>query len=110
MCNIRLQTLTVVRKCETSHWLPFGADGGVDGRTDFRSRDYQNFSDRKIIRARLTRASGACGAPLLGSFSNDDGDGNEDAKKAIDILRKTTTLHVHHTFCTFIYRPCTTTT
>ena len=31
-----------------------------------------------------------------GSFSNDDGDGNQDVKKAIGLLRKTTTLHVHH--------------
>ena len=36
--------------------------------------------------------------PLLGSFSNDDGDGNQDVKKAIGLLRKTTTLHVHHAF------------
>ena len=35
---------------------------------------------------------------ILGSFSNDDGDGNEDVKKAIGLLRKTTTLHVHHAF------------
>ena len=35
---------------------------------------------------------------LLGSFSNDDGDGNEDVKKAIDLLRKTETLHLHHAF------------
>ena len=35
---------------------------------------------------------------LKGSFSNDDGDGNEDVKKAMGLLRKTTTLHVHHAF------------
>ena len=35
---------------------------------------------------------------ILGSFSNDDGDGKEDVKKAIGLLRKTTTLHVHHAF------------
>ena len=35
---------------------------------------------------------------LLGSFRNDDGDGNQDVKKAIGLLRKTTTLHVHHDF------------
>ena len=46
----------------------------------------------------------------IGSFSNDDGDGNQDVNKAIGLLRKTTTLHVHHAFCTFLYRPCTTTT
>ena len=34
----------------------------------------------------------------LGSFSNEDGDGNQDVKKAIGLLRKTTTLHVHHAF------------
>ena len=34
----------------------------------------------------------------LESFSNDDGDGNEDVKKAIDLLRKTITLLVHHAF------------
>ena len=33
----------------------------------------------------------------IGSFSNDDADGNEDAI-AIALLRKTTTLHVHHAF------------
>ena len=34
----------------------------------------------------------------LGSLNNDDGDGNQDVKKAIGLLRKTTTLHVHHAF------------
>ena len=33
-----------------------------------------------------------------GSFSNDDGDGNEDVKKGIGLLRKTTTLHVNQAF------------
>ena len=36
--------------------------------------------------------------PVLGSFSNDDGDGNQDVKKVIGLLRKTTTLHVYHAF------------
>ena len=36
--------------------------------------------------------------PILGSFSNDDGDGNQDVKKATGLLRNTTTLHVHHAF------------
>ena len=35
---------------------------------------------------------------LLGSLSNDDGDGNENSKKAIGLISKTTTLHVHHAF------------
>ena len=33
-----------------------------------------------------------------GSFSNDDGDGNENVKKAINLISKTTTLHAQHTF------------
>ena len=32
----------------------------------------------------------------VGSFSNDDGDGNENVKKAIGLLSKTTSLHVHY--------------
>ena len=35
---------------------------------------------------------------LIGSFSNDDGDGKEDVKKAVRLWRKTTTLHVHLAF------------
>ena len=40
------------------------------------------------------------GHVLIGSLSDDDGDGNENGKKAIglDLLRKTTTLHVDHAF------------
>ena len=34
----------------------------------------------------------------VGSFSNDDGHGNENVKKAICLLSKTTSLHVHHAF------------
>ena len=34
----------------------------------------------------------------IGSFSNDIDDGNEDVKKAIDLLSKATTLHVHQTY------------
>ena len=37
-------------------------------------------------------------AETLGSFNNDDGDGNQDVKKVIGLLRKTTTLHVYHAF------------
>ena len=42
--------------------------------------------------------AGVAGAWKLGSFSNDGGDGNEDVKKAIGLLSKTTSLHVHHAF------------
>ena len=33
-----------------------------------------------------------------GSFSNDDGEGNEHVKKETCLLRKTTNLHVYHAF------------
>ena len=32
------------------------------------------------------------------SFSNDDGDGNENVKKPIGLLSKTTSVPVHHAF------------
>ena len=32
------------------------------------------------------------------SFSNNDGEGNEDVQKAIGLLSKSTTLHMHHVF------------
>ena len=35
---------------------------------------------------------------VLGSFSNDGGDGNENVKSAIGLLSKTTSWHVHHAF------------
>ena len=49
---------------------------------------------------------------LLGSWSNDDGDGNEEGKKAtgLDWQSNNFSLHVHHAFCTFLSRRCTTTT
>ena len=46
---------------------------------------------------------------IIGSLSNDDGDGNENGKKAIGLISKTTTLLVQQAFfCTFLCRPCTT--
>ena len=35
---------------------------------------------------------------VLGSFSNDEGDGNGNGKNAVGLISKTTTLHVHYTF------------
>ena len=34
----------------------------------------------------------------IGTLRSDDGDGNENVIKAIGLIRKTTTLNVHHTF------------
>ena len=35
---------------------------------------------------------------IIGNFSNDNGDRNENGKNAIGLISKTTILHVHHTF------------
>ena len=35
---------------------------------------------------------------ILGSLSNDDADGIENGQKAIGLISKTTTMHVHHAF------------
>ena len=42
--------------------------------------------------------------------SNDNGDVSENGKNAIGLISKTKTLHVHHAFCTFLYRHYATTT
>ena len=36
--------------------------------------------------------------PTVESLNNDNGDGNKNGKKAIGLISKTTTLHVHHAF------------
>ena len=35
---------------------------------------------------------------IIGTLRNCDGDGKENVKKAIGLMSKTTTLHVHHAF------------
>ena len=45
---------------------------------------------------------------ILGSLRNDDGDGNENDKKAIGHISKTTTCIAR--FVNFLFRRCTTTT
>ena len=37
-----------------------------------------------------------CTFSRLGSLSNDDGNGDNNVKKSIDLFSKTTALHVHH--------------
>ena len=44
---------------------------------------------------------------IIGSLRNGDSDSDGNANARIS---KTTTLHVNHAFCTFLYRHCTTTT
>ena len=46
----------------------------------------------------LTKAFVTVSHAILGSLSNDDGAATRTANKTIDLLRKTTTLHVQHTF------------
>ena len=45
---------------------------------------------------------------LLGTLRSNDTDDSENVKKTIGLISKTTTSHVHHTFCTFLPRFCTT--
>ena len=46
----------------------------------------------------------------LGSLRSNDGDCNENSEKTIGFISNTTTLHVHHAFCTFLSRRFTTST
>ena len=46
----------------------------------------------------FTEAFDTVSHEILGSVSNDDGEGNENGKKTTDSFGKTTTLHVQHTF------------
>ena len=53
---------------------------------------------------------GTAFASILGSFGNDNGDGNKNVKKAVGLINKTTTMHVQHTFLFIFCRHRTTTT
>ena len=44
-----------------------------------------------------SRYHGYFSIKIIASLSHDDGDGNENGKKANVLISKTTTLHVHHT-------------
>ena len=50
---------------------------------------------------------GYCWRHLLtkGTLRNSDGDGNGNVKKAIGLMSKTTTLHVHHAFLYISLQP-----
>ena len=75
----------------------------------FEVKDSSHFSCVQPIRKyRLFLNTVSFG--ILGSLRNDDGDGNENDKKAIGLISKTTTLHVHCASCNFLFRRCTTTT
>ena len=50
------------------------------------------------INRRNTQSLKQVSHSISGSLSNDDADGNENGKKAIGLISKTTTLHVHHAF------------
>ena len=38
----------------------------------------------------------------IGTLRSNDADGNENVKQTVGLISKTTTLHVHHAFCTFL--------
>ena len=66
-----------------------GASAVSEGSTVFMSQE-------RVLFPAADRHN--CCHSETGSFSNDDGDGNQDVKKVIGLLRKTITLHVHHAF------------
>ena len=43
--------------------------------------------------------------PTVGSLSNDNDDGTENGKKAISLISKTATLHVHHHAFLYTFLP-----
>ena len=74
------------------------------------NKKYENYLCSRVMYFRIYLLQSAMFMVLelchsVGSFSNNNGGGNEDVKKAIGLLPKTSTL-----FCTFLYRPCTATT
>ena len=80
-------------------WRP-PSQAPLQGRVEGNSGNRVGYSGCKTSTPlpKFTAVSLSSAEESLGSFSNDDGDGIEDVKKAIALLRKTTTLHVHHAF------------
>ena len=54
--------------------------------------------------AGVVRESGSV-STKIGSLSNYDDDHNDDFKKTIGLMIKSTAVHVHHGFTTFLWRP-----
>ena len=73
------------------------AGSSVPGRIN---RARQVFVERPVEFPGAGPPAADCGLrdELMGSFSNNDGDCNENVNKAIGLLCKTTTLHVHRAF------------
>ena len=86
--------------------LPSGGGDGQRNRKSFRPPSHPQRICLKVIRHQderiLQNIFDECCVEVhygtLGSLSNDDGDGNENGKKAIELDRQTTTLYVHHGF------------
>ena len=57
----------------------------------------RNQTGRKAIHDHKLELKNDC-CILIGTLRSDDGDGNENAKKAIGLITKTTILHIHHAF------------
>ena len=54
--------------------------------------------ERRQTKERQKRRGLTESKPLLGTLRSNDADGNENVKKTIGFISKTTTLHVHHAF------------
>ena len=92
-----LPLLREMRKCQafTRNFSTFKTKRKL-GRVSF----HKDFWDRNRARA----------GPIFGTLRNYDGHGKENVKQAIGLMSKTKTLHMHHTFFTFLCCPCTTMT
>ena len=90
---------------EPTKRFPFTAQLRLNGKRPKREPDTNLL--RNVCRPRFwlidfCRISQPKLLPLIvGSFSNYDGDGNENAEKAIGLISKTTTLHVQTLFVHF---------
>ena len=73
-------------------WLP------AKGYAKNRYRKYQQQTTQRRIERTVQAAVKGVLTRILGSLSNYDDDHNNDFKKTIGLMIKTTALHVHHAF------------
>ena len=88
---ITLSFILLVVCCDTCFSCPFSQRRTLQLAP---SKCRSNCGFRLVLACEQTPSS----AQKVESFSNDNHDGNENVKKAIVLLSRKTTLHVHHTF------------
>ena len=116
-CNTRLCDQWKVLQCwlRTGHLPAFfvPVDGHLAAQVSLPPGNLHDAREKMPMPGGYPQGGGGMGAPGIDwcitgvtltnlgateSFNNDDGDGSENVKKAIGLLNKTTTLHVHHAF------------